>query len=97
MEIIDRKFKFSAESLHTGKKYSQKDAVVFLAKDALLPDVLDFYEKKAIEMGTDARQITGIALLKERVLAWQRKNIKKVHLPDVDAGKEEKRVCRPNK
>lgn len=96
-EVIDRKFKIEAMSLNTGKIYTQSNAVLFLCKDALLPDLLDHYAKLAVEKGADPRQITGIGLLKERVIAWQRKNMKKVHLPDVSEGKEEARVCKPNK
>jgi hypothetical protein len=96
MECIDRKFKISATSLKSGKEYTQANAVVFLAKDELLPDLLDRYYAMCVEHKVDARQLLGVALLKERVVAWQRKNIKKVHLPDVEEGKEEKRVCKDN-
>lgn len=97
MEAIDRKFIIVSKSLKTGKQYTQANAVLFLAKDALLPDLLDKYRDLAIEKGVDERQIRGIELLKERVIAWQRKNVKKVHMPDVEEGKEEKRVLKPNK
>lgn len=97
MEAIDRKFKITAVSLKSKKKYTESNAVLFLAKDALLPDLLDRYKTLSIERGADERQITGIDLLKDRVLEWQRKNVKKVHLPDVEKGKEEQRVCKPNK
>lgn len=96
MEAIDRKFKIEAVSLKSGKKYNQSNAIVFLAKDALLPDLLDRYYAMCVEHKADARQLLGIALLKERVLAWQRKNMKKVHIADVEEGKEEKRVCKEN-
>ena len=36
-------------------------------------------------------------LLKDRVLKWQRANEKRVKLPDVEKGEEEKKVCKPNK
>lgn len=96
MECIDRKFKIAATSLKSGKKYSQANAVLFLTTDALLPELLDKYYDLAYVRGTDDRQLTGIKLLKERVVAWQAVNAKKVHLPDVEEGKEEKRVCKPN-
>jgi hypothetical protein len=44
----------------------------------------------------DERQLRGMQLLKDRVMKWQRANEKKVHLPDVQEGEEEKRVCRKN-
>lgn len=97
MEAIDRKFKFTAVSNKSGKKYTEKNAVVFLLKDALLPNMLDNYIALCAQAGVDERQLKGIQLLKDRVLAWQRKNEKKVKLPDVAEGVEEKRVCRRNK
>jgi hypothetical protein len=97
METIDRKFKFTAISNKSGKKYTEKNALVFLLKDALLPDLLDKYIQLCAAKNVDKRQIMGVSLLKDRVLAWQRKNEKKVHIPDVDEGREEKRVCKPNK
>lgn len=96
MEAIDRKFRIAATSLKSGKGYSQSNAVLFLATDALLPDLLDKYYELCASRGVDARQLRGVELLKERVIAWQRKNTKKVHVPDVEEGKEEKRVCKDN-
>lgn len=97
MEAIDRKFKISAVSIKTKKKYTEKDSVLFLAKDALLVPTLEKYYALCVEYGVDERQRKGVELLIERVKNWQNKNIKKVHNPDVEEGKEEKRVCKPNK
>ena len=96
MEVIDRKFKFVAISNKSGKKYTEKNALVFLLKDALLPDMLDNYMGLCSQRGADERQLLGLRLLKDRVMKWQRANEKKVHLPDVQEGEEEKRVCRKN-
>lgn len=97
MEAIDRKFSFTAVSVKSGKTYTQKDAIVFLAKDELLPDLLDKYWELCVQRQVDPRQIEGVQLLKDRVLKFQRVNIKKVKLPDVEKGKEEKKICKPNK
>ena len=97
MEAIDRKFRFTAVSLSSGRKHTHADAIVFLAKDALLPDLLDKYLALCSAAQVDERQIKGVQLLKDRVLTYQRSNIKKVRMPDVNAGKEEKRICKPNK
>lgn len=97
MECIDRKFTFVAVSKKSGKKYTENNAVLFLVKDALLPDLLDKYLELCSKAGVDQRQMTGVSLLKERVLAWQRKHETKVHIPDVQVGKEELRVCKVNK
>lgn len=96
-EIIDRKFRFEAVSINSGNVYTQRNALVFLLKDALLPALLDKYVELCLQAGVSGRQIAGIHLLKDRVLKWQRRNIKKVCKPDVDEGSEERRVCRPNK
>lgn len=96
MECIDRKFKTESVSLKSGKKYTQANSVLFLVKDILLPDMLDLYYELARAKGADTRQLVGIALLKERVIAWQRVHVKQVKLPDVEEGKEEKRVCKDN-
>ena len=97
MAIIDRKFKFKATSVKSGKVYTEHNAMVFLIKDALLPDMLDHYMQLCMEKGGSEQQNRGMVLLKDRVLTWQRKNIKKVKLPDVEEGLEEKRICKPNK
>lgn len=97
MEVIDRKFKFSAVSNKSGKTYTEKDAIVFLVKDSLLPNMLDRYIELCSQAQVDERQLKGIQLLKERVMIWQRGNQKKVHKPDVEEGLEEKRVCKANK
>jgi hypothetical protein len=97
MEVIDRKFKFKAVSVKSGKKYTEKNAIVFLVKDAMLPKMLGKYKELCVQNGADARQILGLDLLIDRVMKWQRTNEKKVHMPDVEQGKEEKRVCKPNK
>lgn len=97
MEAIDRKFKITAISRKSGKKYTESNAVLFLAKDECLPELLDKYYEICMRRRVDERQITGIGLLRNRILEWQRKNKDKVHLPDVEVGKEENRVCKPNK
>lgn len=97
MEAIDRKFKITAVSSKSGKTYTEKDAIVFLVKDSLLPNMLDKYIELCAQAQVDKRQLKGVQLLKDRVLAWQRKNEKKVHKPDVEEGREEKRVCKMNK
>ena len=97
MEKIDRKFKFTAVSEKSGKKYTQNNAVVFLAKDAFLPELLDEYYKICLRNGVDMRQLEGIGLLKVRITKYQNTHEKLVKFPDVEQGKEEKRVCKPNK
>jgi len=96
MECIDRKFKIEATSIKSGKKYTHRNAVLFLASDGCLPELLEKYKEICISNLVDDRQIKGVELLRERVIAWQDANKKSVHIPDVDEGKEEKRVCKEN-
>ena len=97
MECIDRKYRFKAVSVASGKQHTQSDAVLFLAKDKLLPALLDSYIRLCIESGVNDKQTQGVILLRERVITYPRRNINKVRLPDVGDGKEEQRVCKPNK
>lgn len=96
MEVLDRKFKIKAVSIKSGKMYTQKNAILFLGKDKLLPDLLDKYIELCSKAGVDRAQLVGVQLLKDRVMRYQRENIKKVKLPDVSEGVEEKRVCKLN-
>ena len=97
MECIDRKYRFKAVSVASGKQHTQSDAVLFLAKDKLLPALLDKYIELCRDNGVGDTQIKGVELLMDRVLTYQLRNINKVRLPDVGDGKEEKRVCKANK
>ena len=95
-EVIDRKFTFKATSVKSGKHYTEENAVLFLAKDEILPELLEEYYKICVRRRVDPRQIQGVGLLKMRVIHYQDKNKEIVHLPDVEEGKEEKRICKPN-
>ena len=97
MEKIDRKYIIKATSISSGKIHTEKDSILFLLKDKLLPDLLDKYLELCSVTKVDERQMRGIQLLKDRVLTWQRANPNKVKLPDVAIGKEEKLVCRDNR
>lgn len=96
-EVIDRKFKFKAVSIHSGKQFTEKNAIVFLAKDALVPALLKYYEQLCRTQECDERQIKAVELLRERVEKYQAMYPRKVSFPDVAEGEEEKRVCKPNK
>jgi hypothetical protein len=97
MAMIDRKFKIKAISNKSGKIYTENNAILFLLKDKNLPAMLVRYKELCVQSGADERQILGLDLLYDRVMKWQRKNDKKVHLADIDPGEEERRVCKPNK
>jgi len=96
-EAIDRKFKFEAVSLSSGKAYSQKNAIVFLARDPAVPAALEAYEAKCKELGASDEQLQGVGLLHARVVQFQTRSLKRVKVADVQPGKEAKRVLKPNK
>jgi hypothetical protein len=69
--MIDRKFKFTAVNPCNGKHYSEKDAIVFCAKDrALIPTLQAYYvECASLECGQD--HLESIELLIGRVKTYQ--------------------------
>ena len=95
-EKIDRKYLISAMSATRDVGHNEYDSVLFLAKDKLLPEVLDYYYTLCIASRVGEDQIRGVLLLKERVKEFQRLNPELVKLPDIELGDEESEVCRPN-
>ena len=71
MEIIDRKFKFTAVNPCNGKIYTEENAFIICAKDAAALDALDAYEKRCHVLGAGDSHIESIRLLAERVKAFQ--------------------------
>jgi len=71
MEVIDRKFKFIAFNPCKGTIYTEKNAVLFLAKDAGLLPTLDRYLKFCENSGCDSNHIESIELLMGRVRRFQ--------------------------
>lgn len=92
--VIDRKFKIVAEQSITKAKHTEKDAVLFLAKDKALPATLDFYREECERLGADPDQIQGVLKLIERVKEYQAKHAKKVKVADIAPGKESARVLK---
>lgn len=102
MEAIDRKFFFQAwptkEAIgrRVEATYTEANAVVFLAKDVLLVPLLEYYLRLCGQYHVDDAQTKGVRLLIGRVETWQKANLDKLKLPDVDPGPEADRVCAPN-
>ena len=71
METIDRKFKFLAINPCKGTIYTEKNAVLFLAKDAGLLPTLDRYLKFCENVGCDPSHIESVELLMGRVRKFQ--------------------------
>ncbi len=80
-----------------GKKggiYTQKDSVLFLAKDRLfLSSLHDYAWRNRVSLGRDNPQTISVKLLLERVQSYQKNFPTK--LPDVDAGLEMGSVIKP--
>lgn len=79
---IDRKFTISATATGSGKRYTEENAVLFLAKDRAFALTLPDYVRHCQELGAAPEQIRAAQLLLERVTEFQRTNETKV--PDVD-------------
>ena len=56
--------------------------IVFRARDAILPGLLEDYLRKCEQAGSPARHLDLIRGTQDQVLAWQEKNPEKVRTPD---------------
>ncbi len=82
-ENIDRKYTINAVNPCSGNVHTEKDSVLFLAKDkAFLEGGLPGYRAKCIEMGANPAHIESIDLLIDRVRSFQESIEAKV--PDTD-------------
>lgn len=72
MEVIDRKFKFLAVNPCSGNVYTEKNAVVFCAKDKALVPALRAYAGACVAIDANPEHIESIDLLIERVAEYQR-------------------------
>lgn len=93
---IDRKFKFVATHKTKGVEFTDREAVVFLAKDNAFPAALQFYREECVRQGAGDLQIKGVDLLIERVALWRKLNPSKCKTPDIEPGQEGIVVLRPN-
>ena len=71
MEVIDRKFKFVATNPCKGSVYTEENAIVFLAKDKAVPEMLSFYSGICKSLGCGEEHLESIRLLRERVNDFQ--------------------------
>ena len=91
---IDRKFNIVAENATTLKKHTEKDAVLFLAKDKALPATLEFYKEECERLGAEPTFLKSVDKLIGRVKEFQDAHPKKVKVPDISAGKEAARLLK---
>lgn len=71
MRVIDRKFRFIAVNPANGKIYTEKAAMVFVAKDAALLPTLRAYYHECKLLGCDENHMESIRLLLGRVVSFQ--------------------------
>lgn len=70
--IIDRKFKINAVNpCKPDKPHTERDSILFLAKDRALPATLDAYMEECRRIGADEVHIEAISLMRERVVDYQ--------------------------
>lgn len=84
-ERIDRKFSIMAKCIEHDHVYDHNHAVLFLAKDKALVKTLAFYMEECRNLNATSTQLTGIALLIERVKRYQEANKDIVKVADIDA------------
>ncbi len=82
MEVIDRKFVFTAVNPCNGHYYTQANAVVFAAKDRAFLPALESYREACVKLNCDESHIESIDLLIDRVRTYQ-KTVEK-RIPDTD-------------
>lgn len=92
---IDRKFAFTGTSLSSGKLYSEDNAIIFLARDAALPETLMTYLKVCKDKGASVQQLDSIRALYRRVVKFQEQNLDAVKVADVQPGDEFNRLIEP--
>ena len=84
--IIDWKYKFVATNPCSGSVHTEKDAIVFLAKDAAVPAMLKAYLAECVRLGCDELHREAVQLLFKRVVSYQNKSKREV--PDTNTACE---------
>ena len=79
-EIIDRKFRILAVNPCTHKIYTERNSVLFVAKDKALPAALSAYRDECVRIKANPEHIKSVDLLIERVATFQ-KDVE-VRIPD---------------
>ena len=71
METIDRKFRILAVNPCNGHTYTEKDAILFCAKDKAVPAALAAYHTECEKLGANKEHLDSIILLIGRVNKFQ--------------------------
>lgn len=68
---IDRKYKILGKNPVSGTVHTEEDSILFLAKDAAVPHMLEAYSRRCQELGCTSHHLKSVQLLHERVLHYQ--------------------------
>lgn len=79
---IDWKYEIEAVNPCSGNRHTQKDSILFLAKDKAVPSMLKAYYWECKRLETSVAHLEAIHLLIERVEKYQKEIESKV--PDTD-------------
>ena len=90
--VIDRKYRIIAINPCSGNVHTEKDAIVFLAKDSALPYALEEYLKQCKRLHCDETHLKSMRLLIARVDEYQ--NNVKVEIPDTNTACEIERCIK---
>lgn len=71
MNIIDQKVRFKAINPCNNKRYTEADAVIFNAKDPVLPVALEAYRDECVRLGTNPEHVKSIELCIVRIREFQ--------------------------
>ncbi len=94
---IDRKFQFVAFNPYNLKMFTEKDGIVFLAKDTLVVPMLETYlALVGKNIGYGSPEAKSVKLMIERVRAYQKNNPQLCKLPDLSGGAETFELTLPN-
>jgi len=91
--VIDRKVEMTAVNPCNGNIYTQRNAVLFAAKDKCLIPTLEAYLEENIKEGADDAQVESVKDLISRVKSFQR-NIE-CKVPDVTSDCEVDMLLKP--
>jgi hypothetical protein len=90
---IDRKFRFIAVNPSNCKIFSQREGLVLLAKDNLVPATLEFYLSMVCRhKGYQSNEAKGVRLLIDRVEVWREAHMDQCKLPDITGERETRAV-----
>ncbi len=82
---VDRKY--GKVTLEHGDIGEDEPVVVFRARDKTLPKVLAYYHLFCMKEGSSRRHLNIILNTRDRIIAWQIKNLDGVRVPNSEASR----------